>query len=506
MLRIISLFLLLIISQFSFAETIPAPSFKYKYSVSGYSDVVGYQESALTAINAFVSHVTGTSLYDSCSLIEVTGGYTARCVKSQNNSNGAYFTSSFSFAACPSSYYVSDGNGNKNDYGKYCTKNSCQDLFQTSTLMEIPPGQTVTNACYDGCSASLYEGGSWSCESDSVACWIRVKYDGNSCSGGVDYAANASSSSSGSDSDSPPPPCSGGSTTGTVNGESVTTCADDGTDSPPITDTSSSSTPPTTTSGAGTTVGDVGNTSGSQTGTQTGDFGNTSSTGGGGGDSGSTSGGDSGSTSGGDSGSTSGGDSGSTSGGDSGSTSGGDSGSTSGGDSGSTSGGDSGSTSGGDSGSTSGGDSGSASGGASGSGGGSDSGTGAATSGAGGTDSDTPAEEEEESGDGGGSFSAPGKGTDYLKDVFGESDLADLASDNAELTTKINQKMADVKSVFNLGVLSVSGDMPDNQQQIKGASVDLSGRNIFEQFSIVAAAFYLCAVATAIYIAMGGKK
>ena len=115
-------------------------------------------------------------------------------------------------------------------------------------------------------------------------------------------------------------------------------------------------------------------------------------------------------------------------------------------------------------------------------------------------------EEEEDSGDGSGSFSAPGEGTDYLKDVFGESDLASLATDNAELTTKINQKMADVKGIFNLGTLSVSGDISENQQEIKGASVDLSGRNIFEQLSIVAAAFYLCAIATAIYIVMGGRK
>jgi hypothetical protein len=532
MLRIISLFLLLIISRVSFAETIPAT----KNTVSGYT-ISAYNlidqsysnlcQVAFGSFSSFFPQFSAISIYSSSS-----SSCTVLYKDSQNRQSFYNFmitTSNVYQYFCPSGYTLSDSAGNPDSSGHYCTKNSCQDLFETTSMIDIPPRQTVTNACFNGCSATSMLG-TWVCDSDT-ACSVRVQFDGNSCSGGVDYAANASSSSSGSDSDSPPP-CSGGSTTGTVNGETVTTCADDGTDSPPITDTPSSATP-TTTSGAGSTVGTPENTSGTQNstvgggsgslgGAGYGEGGSTGSSGGtdsggtsGSGTSGSGTGTDSGGTSGSgtDSGSTSGSGTGTDSGSTSGSGTGTDSGSTSGSgtgtDSGSTSGSgtgtDSGGTSGSGTGTDSGGTSGSGTGSGSGSGGGADSGTGTAASGAGDTDSDTPAEEEE-SGDGGGTFAAPGEGTDYLKDVFGESDLASLATDNAELTTKINQKMADVKAIFNLSTLSVSGDIPENQQEIKGASVDLSGRNIFEQLSIVAAAFYLCAIATAIYIVMGGKK
>jgi len=170
--------------------------------------------------------------------------------------------------SCLSGYTQSDSAGNADSTGRYCRKNNCQDLYQTTSMIDIPPRQTVTNACFNGCSATSMLG-TWSCDSD-ILCSVRVSFDGNSCSGGVDYAANAPSSDSGSDSDSPPP-CPGGSTTGTVNGESVTTCVDDGTNSPPITDTPSSSTPTTTTSGAGSTVGSPENTSGTQNSTVGGD-------------------------------------------------------------------------------------------------------------------------------------------------------------------------------------------------------------------------------------------
>lgn len=486
MLRIISLFLLLIISQISFADTIPAVSspttIYYSYAGGSYAEYSGIDD--LKAHSPFPIHAK----YKYCAIVNPT---LVNCNEYSDYSGGSVNYSlsnkSISKFTCPSGYTLSDSAGNADSSGAYCTKESCTTKTGTNQMVEIANGEVApVMGCYQGCSGTnlqyLYDNKAWTCAAGSgLSCAFNMQFDGNSCTVSSSSSSSASSGASGDG-------CGGnGSSTGTVNGQPVTVCnaAASSSSSSSDSNTSTSSSPGTDSpsSGLGTDAGSPEtNTSGSQNSTVGGGVGGLSGDGfGDGGSAGSSGGTDSGGTS--------------------GSSSGTDSGGTSGGTSGSSSGTDSGGTSGGSA-----GGGGTDSGGASGSGGGTDSGTGAATSGAGGTDSDTPAEEEEESGDGGGSFSAPGKGTDYLKDVFGESDLSALATDNAELTTKINQKMADVKSVFNLGVLSVSGDMPENQQEIKGASVDLSGRNIFERFSIVAAAFYLCAIATAIYIVMGGKK
>lgn len=492
MLRIISLFLLLIISRVSFAETISASSVKYYYydsiSVHGSystpaevcSNLAVYLQSTSTSGRSYKVDSNYATSETTCYL-----NYKTATSSTWSSSVLSYLISNYIGYLCSSGYTQSDSAGNADSSGHYCTKNSCQDLYQTTSMIDIPPRQTVTNACFNGCSATSMLG-TWVCDSDT-ACSVRVQFDGNSCSGGVDYAANASSSDSGSEPDSPPP-CSTGSTSGTVNGETVTTCADDGTDSPPITDTPSSSTP-TTTSGAGSTVGNPENTSGTQNSTVGGGSDSLGGEGyGEGGSAGSSSGSDSGSTSSGsDSGSTSG------SGTDSGGTSSGgsDSGSTSG------SGTDSGGTSSGgaDSGSTSG------------SGSGSDTGTGTATSGAGDTDSDTPdTEEEEESGDGGGSFSEPAEGKDYFSELFGTADLQALADKKTAIEESISTKKSEIKGLFEFTGISMSGSLSENTQEIKGASIDLSGKSTFDRFTYIAAILYFAAIIIAIWIVLGGKK
>lgn len=489
MLRIITGFLLLIISQISYADTIAATSSStdaFFWSTGGRANFSNATESCQDYA-AYLQSTGANRTYVSADP-GVFGVSTGSCNMLANGwapfSVPIYINKSTKTTySCLSGYFLSDASGHSDSSGSYCTKESCTTKTGTNQMVEIANGETApVTGCYQGCSGTnlqyLYDNKVWTCAAGSgLSCAYNMQFDGNSCTVSSSSGSSAASGSSGDG-------CGGnGSSTGSVNGQPVTVCnaAPSSSSSDSNTNTSSNTSPGTDSpsSGLGTDAGTPEtNTSGTQTGTVGGGvgglggdgYGEGGSAGGGGTDSGGASGGTSGSSGGTDSGGTSGGTSGSSGGTDSGGTSGGTSGA------------------------------------GGGSGGGTDSGTGAATSGAGGTDSGTPSEEEEESGDGGGSFSAPGKGTDYLKDVFGESDLSALATDNAELTTKINQKMADVKSVFNLGSLSVSGDMPENQQEIKGASVDLSGRSIFERFSIVAAAFYLCAIATAIYIVMGGKK
>lgn len=483
MLRVISFFLLLIISQISHAETIAATyvpavsaatlnatksdvvsaradvcaALNYDYVISSIgksggsflsSTVGAYNDSQVSCKISFtyldsaknlLTTTTSTGYFPYSTTYTCSSGYQSDYYGTASTS-GKYCTVKAAAATytCPVGYYRSDSNGVESTSGAYCTKTktACTDSAGLTLKLWVSKTNPPSTGCYAGCTvqASVVAGFPDSSDvyqqldyvsKDEVCTGVFSDVDAATATAANQAAADAKAAADAAAAEeaalqAAKDACgSAGYTTGTADGKTVVACKVP--DSPAA---SSATSTDTTSSATGT--------------------------------------------------------SGSTSDGTSGSTSGGTSGSTSGGTSGSTSGGTSGSTSGSDSG---------------------------ATSGASGTDpSDTPAEEEEESGDGGASFSEPGEGTDYLKDVFGESDLSDLKSQNEELKKQITQKMSDVKSIFNIGSLSVAGDIADNTQEIKGSSVDLSGKKLFDQLSVLAAIFYLCAIAAAIYIVLGGRK
>lgn len=489
MLRIISLFLLLIISRISFAETVPATveSYTTRYTASSFSSSVFSSSSQVCAAIASAKTSTYTfsvtSIDESlkrCYLVGVSNTQSSVTLTSQN----AYSVVSVPVYSCLSGHFLSDAAGNADSSGAFCTElpnelgcvgdcQSCSAFTQTlyPNSSDFYLKGTSQSGCHLGCQmsfvpsvetqATLNSGGSVTLNSvgrcttingEKVCTGPYIKYSGQTCSG---YLTGDGATAIQAAMDA----CQYGYVIDNYSTGAASVVCNTDPSLPAQTEPPVLTTNPTDVDECvnGYTTGSFEGQTISVSATGCADSGDTPTD--------TTSGAND------------------------------------------TSG--LGSTVGGTSGATSTVSGGTSTGGSSGSSGGSDNTTSGATdtaSGADDTESDCEDGDTECTGDGGGTFAAPGQGTDYLKDVFGESDLASLATDNAELTIKINQKMADVKSVFNLGTLSVSGSLAENKQEIKGASVDLSGKSLFEQLSIVSAAFYLCAIATAIYIVMGGKK
>ena len=289
MLRIVSLFLLLIISRVSFADTIPAtPTISSSYSISaanlsGYSSSSEICSAAFASFSGFFPEFTAISIYNSTD---------SRCTieyKQPPALYSMYYNYSVVFSdetkySCLSGYTQSDSSGNPASSGAFCTKpdkpadKTCAELAADGSY-ELGSGYFVaghsSTYCYqanpthicqisnngesiyfgkisDTCSVGMGGGSYWSYTgSDCTSVGPSVNYYKTSqaaslaCNPTLPDGASSAVSTAPDTSDSPPS-CPGGSGSITNGSETMTVCLD-----APVTTTPSSSTPTTDNSSGG---------------------------------------------------------------------------------------------------------------------------------------------------------------------------------------------------------------------------------------------------------------
>lgn len=270
MLRIISFLILLIISQIANAETVAA--------IRSASKVTVYYLSTTKDIAAFNAGNYHFSMSAACEFNDLTLDGTA-CV----NSSGKYSflnTGSVFTYSCSTGYFLSDSAGNADSSGQYCTKNECADSAGLTQELWFPRNSVPTSGCYAGCTLTV--GVAVNYDDTSVEMpyvYQTYKYTDKVCTGDMNYtdaataeAANAAAQVAANLQAQKDACGAAGYTEGTANGQTVITCKTTDTTNTTSSATGTDSGTDTTSGATGTntdptTVGDTGNTSGTQTGT-----------------------------------------------------------------------------------------------------------------------------------------------------------------------------------------------------------------------------------------------
>ncbi len=298
MLRIITGFILLIISQISLADTIPASTSQvlayYNNSFISSANAVIGPTAACTALGnvwntktAATSHpyvsytASGVNIVCTFNAISVSTG--AFLGTNTQTMSGLYVTT----YSCSSPYFLSDNAGNASSSGQYCTKSACADYAGTTTDLWFARNSVPNTGCYAGCKATATVAVNYGASSVEMPyVYQSFKISDEVCSGVMAYtdaataqAANKAAQDA-ADLQAQKDACgAAGWTSGTSNGQTVITCKTPDSTSNTGTSTGTDS----ASSGVGTDAGSPEtNTSGTQNSTVgAGDFGNTGTSSGG---------------------------------------------------------------------------------------------------------------------------------------------------------------------------------------------------------------------------------